>query len=390
VSAKGAVEAPPLDPPPLAADDAPFVPALPAWLHTRLPARAVRPTALTAHTLRIVTGSVIVLYLFVLALRLLAAAAGGVADLLQRIDAHGPLNLLGFGWLLAYGALSGSPVAALALSLLHGGAVTTSEALGMVSGSRFGASMVVLLVGFIAYLRGRRRPDGIYVGVLALLTTATIYAPATLLGLAVLKAGWLHGTVERLPLQWDSIATVAKPLVTALDERLPAAALFALGIGALLGAFWLFDRLLPNLDPPSPRIERLSRRFDSPRSMFLFGALITSVTMSVSLSVTILVPLTLKGIVRRNAVIPYIMGANITTFIDTLFASFLVPGGGATEVVVVEMLSVTAVSLVVLTLAYRPYQRALLAVAHRVSAQPRWLAAFLAVMTLVPMGLLLA
>ena len=29
MSAKGAVEAPPLDPPPLAADDAPFVPALP-------------------------------------------------------------------------------------------------------------------------------------------------------------------------------------------------------------------------------------------------------------------------------------------------------------------------------------------------------------------------
>jgi Na+/phosphate symporter len=178
--------------------------------------------------------------------------------------------------------------------------------------------------------------------------------------------------------------------VSALDDRLPAAALFALGIGALLGAFWLFDRLLPNLDPPSPRIERLSRRFDSPRLMFLFGALITSVTMSVSLSVTILVPLTLKGIVRRNAVIPYIMGANITTFIDTLFASFLVPGGGATEVVVVEMLSVTVVSLLVLTLGYRPYQRALLAIAHRVSARPRWLAGFLGAMTLVPLGLLLA
>jgi len=388
VSTHGAVEAPPRDP--SAVPDEPVVPPLPAWLHTRLPARAVRPTALTALTLRTAAGSVLVLYLFVLALRLLAAAAGGVADLLQRLDAHGPLNLLGFGWLLAYGALSGSPVAALALSLLHGGAVTTSEALGMVSGSRFGASMVVLLVGFVAYLRGRRRPDGIYVGVVALLTTATIYTPATLLGLAILKAGWLHGAIERLPLQWEPIGTVAKPLVSALDERLPAAELFALGIGALLGAFWLFDRLLPTLDPPSPRIEHLSSRFDSPRSMFLFGALITSVTMSVSLSVTILVPLTLKGIVRRNAVIPYIMGANITTFIDTLFASFLVPGGGATEVVMVEMLSVTLVSLLVLTLAYRPYQRALLGVAHHVSAQPRWLAAFLAAMTLVPLGLLLA
>ena len=69
----------------------------------------------------------------------------------------------------------------------------------MVSGSRFGASMIVLLVGFVAYLRGRRRPDGIYVGVVSLLTTATVYAPATVLGLLLLDRGWLHGAVDSLP-----------------------------------------------------------------------------------------------------------------------------------------------------------------------------------------------
>jgi hypothetical protein len=123
--------------------------------------------------------------------------------------------------------------------------------------------------------------------------------------------------------------------------------------------------------------------------MFLLGALLTSVTMSVSISLTLLVPLTLKGIVRRTNVIPYIMGANITTFIDTLFASFLVPGGGATEVVLVEMVSVTAVSLPVLLFAYGPYSRLLLGTAHRVSSDMRWLAAFLAIMAAVPAALLL-
>ena len=340
------------------------------------------------HALRILLGGVVVLYLFVLALRLLSASASGVADLLTRLDAGGPVNLLGFGWLLAYGALSGSPVAALALSLLHGEAISTAEALGMVSGSRFGASLVVLLVGFLAWVRGRGRPDGIYVGVVALLTTATIYTPATVLGVGLLEAGWLHGAVEQLPLQWEGLGEVAKPVVGALDERLPGVLLFLCGVMALLAAFWVFDRLLPNLDPPSPRLERLSRRFSTPRSMFLFGALITSLTMSVSISLTILVPLTLKGVVRRTTVIPYIMGANITTFIDTLFASLLVPGGGATEVVLAEMLSVTVVSLAVLLLFYGPYSRALLGTARLVSSDARWFAGFLAVFGAVPVALL--
>ena len=36
-----------------------------------------------------------------------------------------------------------------------------------------------------------------------------------------------------------------------------------------------------------------------------------------------LVPLALKGYVRRDRVIPYVMGANIATWIDTLFAALL-------------------------------------------------------------------
>jgi hypothetical protein len=355
-----------------------------------LPLRLHRGTRATAQTVRLLVSGAAVFYLFVLALRLLSASASGVADLLKNIGADGPLNLLGFGWLLAYGALSGSPVAALSLSLLHGGAVTTSEALGMVSGSRFGASMIVLVVGFVAYLRGRGRPDGIYVGVISLLTTATIYAPATLLGLGLLHTGWLHGTVDHVPVQWgDGLAMIAKPIVRQVDSHVPGVVVFLLGVGSLLAAFTLFDRLLPNLDPPTPRIERFSQRFRTPRRMFLLGAAITSVTMSVSISLTILVPLTMKGVVRRTDVIPYVMGANITTFIDTLFASFLVPGGGATEVVIAEMLSVTAVSVLVLLLIYRFYARLLLSTAHLVSSDLRWLAVFLAIMAAVPLALLL-
>jgi solute carrier family 34 (sodium-dependent phosphate cotransporter) len=349
-----------------------------------------RPRQPALAVLRGAGGVAVALYLFVVALKLLSASAPGVAGLLVRLAAEGPVNMLGFGWLAAYGALSGSPVAALALSLLDGGAIDQSGALGMLAGSRMGASFVVLLVGFAAYLRGRGRPDGVYVGVVSLLTTITTYAPATLLALWLLGTGWLDRPAGAIPTGWaDLPAALASPVVGWMEAHAAGVVLFGAGVGALLGAFWVFDRVLPSLDPPSPRFERLARRFGSPRSMFLFGALITSMTMSVSLSVTILVPLTLKGIVRRHTVIPYIMGANITTFLDTLFAALLLDAQTAAPVVLAEMLAVAAVSLLVLMLAYERYASLILGAAHAVTSDRRWLAGFLAALAGVPLVLLL-
>lgn len=339
---------------------------------------------------RTAAGVLLAIYLFTVALKLLSAAAPGVAMLFERLAIDSVPNLVGFGWLAAYGALSGSPVAALSLSLLDGGAIDPPGALAMLSGSRMGASLIVLLVGFVAYLRGRGRPDGVYVGVVALLTTIAVYIPATALGLWFLDTGALDSPSRLVPTGWAALpAALASPLVDPVRGRLPGGVLFAMGVATLMGAFWIFDRILPNLDPPSPRFERLSRRFRSARAMFLFGALVTSITMSVSLSVTILVPLTMKGVLRRKDVIGYVMGANITTFLDTLFASLLLDAKAATPVVLAEMLAVTAVSGLVFLLVWRPFSALVLGVASRVSARRGWLAGFLALLFAVPVALAL-
>jgi len=353
-------------------------------------ARRQRRRRIAWIVVRSLAGVLTAIYLFTIALKLLSAAAPGVAQLFIRLSIETVPNLVGFGWLAAYGALSGSPVAALSLSLLDGGAIEPPGALAMLSGSRMGASLIVLLVGFVAYVRGRGRPDGVYVGVVALLTTILIYVPATALGLWLLDTGVLDGPSTLVPTGWaDLPAALAEPVVNPLGELLPGAALFAMGVGTLLTAFWIFDRILPNLDPPSPAFERFSRHFQSARAMFIFGALVTSVTMSVSLSVTILVPLTLKGVIRRKDVIAYVMGANITTFLDTLFASLLLDAAAATPVVLAEMIAVTAVSALVFAVAWRPFSGFVLASASRISADHRLLAGFLGVLFLVPLGLTL-
>ncbi len=331
------------------------------------------------------------LWLFVLALQLISAGASGLSPVLDALSADGVAGYLGFGWLGSYVAMSGSPVAAIALSLFSGGVTSDLETFAMINGSRLGASLIVLVVGFLAYLTGRRNPDGLYIGVVALLTAMTLWAPAVPLGLLVLDRGWLDGVHLGSPPGLDSaVGFVSKPIVEALAGALPRLLVFGGGVAVLIAAFALFDRALPNLDGPGPRLEALSRALQQRYAMFGFGLLMTLVTLSVSLSVTILVPLALKGYVRRERVIPYVMGANIATWVDTLFAALLLDSPRAFTIVLTEMVCGAAISLTVLFLLYRPYTAAVLWAAHRASSSRRNLALLLAGCFAAPALLLLA
>ena len=329
------------------------------------------------------------LWLFVLALQLIKTGASGLRPVLDSVSADGVLGHLGFGWFGSYVVMSGSPIAAVAMSLYAGGATSDLETFAMINGSRLGASLIVLVVGFVSYVTGRRNPDGLYIGVVALLTGITLWTPAVPLGLLVLDKGWLDGVRVSSPGGLSSfVSTISNPAVNPLNDALPRLAVLGCGLGSLIGAFTLFDRSLPSLERPGPRFEALSRALQQRYAMFAFGTLVTLLTLSVSLSVTILVPLALKGYVRRDRVIPYVMGANIATWVDTLLAALLLNSPHAFTIVLTEMLVGGSISLTVLFLLYGPYTRMILAAAHIVSSSRRNLLLFLASLFVMPLVLL--
>jgi Na+/phosphate symporter len=77
------------------------------------------------------------LLLFILGIELLKGGAQGVAPLIGNyLAVDNPANALGFGWLLAYLVMSGSPVAAATLAFFDAGALDRLQALAMITGSR--------------------------------------------------------------------------------------------------------------------------------------------------------------------------------------------------------------------------------------------------------------
>jgi Na+/phosphate symporter len=118
--------------------------------------------------------------------------------------------------------------------------------------------------------------------------------------------------------------------------------------------------------------------------MFAIGLAVTALTLSVSVSLSLLVPLAAKGYVRRENVCPYILGANITTFIDTLFAGALVGHPDAVRIVAVLMTCVTVLSVPVVLLVPYSFERLVDRVARRATRSTRSLVFFVAGLLLVP------
>jgi solute carrier family 34 (sodium-dependent phosphate cotransporter) len=326
--------------------------------------------------------------LFVLALELLKRGASGVEPVLRWAGVSGMAGGICAGWLGACLLLSGSPVAAVALSLLAAGALSTGEAFGMIGGSRLGASFVVLVVGALADLRSRRlEARSAYIGVTALLATAVVYVPALALAWVLLA----RGTLAALRIEGRELAVAVErvlgPLLGVLGG-LPRAALFLLGIALLLAAFRALDRALPDLQARETPLLPADHVVYRPWFMFGVGLAVTAVTLSVSLSLSLLVPLAARGFVRRENVWPYVLGANVTTLVDTLFAGALVGHPDAARMVALLMLSVGVLSLPPVFVFPHAFGRALDRAARLATASARALALFLVALLALPLLLI--
>jgi sodium-dependent phosphate cotransporter len=335
---------------------------------------------------------VLALFLFVLAIQMMKEGAGTLSLHLE-LAGWNAISTLGLGALLAYLFLSGKPVAAFALALFAAGGLTRLQAFTMLSGGRLGAAFIVLLVGFLYAIRGRNARESIGVGVLALSLTALVYVPGMMVGYGVLKSGLLD-SVDLTSARFQSvIGYVFDPIVHGVANVLdvihvPDAVLLPIGGAVIVGAIKLLDRLLPEVE--GRRLESGRSRVRSQWVMFLMGFLITLVTLSVSVALTILVPLAAKGHVTRKEAIPYIMGANVATLADTLLVAVVYNNAVGVQIVLAEFIGVALVTAAYLVLAYRPLCRGMLALDEWVVARNSRLWAFVATLFVLPALLLAA
>ena len=310
----------------------------------------------------------------------------------DQLHIEGFWDGLGFGWLAAAVILSGSPVAAMAVTLQNIQAIDPLSSFGMINGSRMGAAFVILLLGYIYSLRGKdHRGTGMSVGLLSLLVAQSVQIPAMLIGVIFLQTGTfsslrLNQDVQNMTAMMEN--SFFDPVVSLLQRALPDWTLFFIGLGVIILSFRLFDRTVPHHLPESVETDRYTSLLYRPLVMFALGLVVTFFTMSVSVSLGLLVPLSAKDLIRREHIVPYIMGAGISTFVDTLAAALILQDGAVTIVVITEMMSILLVSLVYITIGFTQYQHTMLGIEAFLSNHKRALGLYLLAFVAVPLTLI--
>ncbi len=329
--------------------------------------------------------------LFILSLESLTLGAKPLGPLIRgAFSVDSPANSLGFGWLFATLVFSGSPVAATAVAFHDAQVLTTQEAYAMIVGSRLGASFFVLVLGVVYVIRGHKPEQSLSSGILSQFVTQSVYLPALLVGSLALSRGWTSGWSIRPAATGSSLLDIVfSPFSQALSTYVPGWALFPLAFVSLLLCFALFDRSLPQLKLREENLGAPSRLVFRPIVSFFLGGAITLVSFSVRVSLSLLVPLSARGYIRQENAIPYIMGANVTTLIDTLFAAVLLGHPEGPSMVLTLMLSVGLTSLLILVAGFRGYERLLVRLTNWTVSRRRNLAVYVLLMFVAIIGLML-
>ncbi|MFB6178589.1 MAG: sodium:phosphate symporter [Halorientalis sp.] len=295
--------------------------------------------------------------LFLFAVQLLGATTRAAAPTLRRVLTRivvGEYSALGLSWLAAYGLGNGSVVAALALSLFSGGLVTTSQLFLMVAGSRLGAAAIVVFIGALEYVQKRRfsLQESVSMGLLTFLLTYSIYVPATVIGYLLLPVttGPVRAVGPVQPIEGGSPPVFA-PINSRLIASLGPPAALVLAVVVLFASLQLFDRILSRIDTQVLRAY-LFRHFRRRWLSFGLGVLITILTTSVAFSLGVIVPLYNRNYVTRGELMPYVLGANLGTIVDSLVVALVLP----TPVGVATVLLLLVVSSAVTLLALAGYE----------------------------------
>jgi sodium-dependent phosphate cotransporter len=331
--------------------------------------------------------------LFLFAVQLLGASTAAAAAPLERFFRQyvaGSGQALGASWLATYVLTNGSVVAALSVSLFKTGVLTASQLFLMLAGSRLGGAAIVLLIGMLDYFQKRRYSFGesTRLGILTFLLSHSIYLPATVLGyllLPGLQTGF--GSVsDRIDLSFHPLAAF-DPATGAVVDTVGVGLSLVMAVLVLVVSLTLFDRVLKRINTEWLR-ERFFRRFQHKWTSFGLGILITGMTTSVAFSLGVVVPLYNRNYIKRKEIVPYVLGANIGTFFDTIVIAVLLesPQGVA---IVLSLVAVGTIITVGALVWFLTYFQVVKSIQTRLVINRRYLAGFLISLVVLPMLLVL-
>jgi sodium-dependent phosphate cotransporter len=275
----------------------------------------------------------VLLYLFILSITLLGAAAkllgSDFAKALIQTTSN-PLVGLAIGVLATSIIQSSSTTTSILVGLVGSGMLPFEAAIPMVMGANIGTTVTNMIVSMVHIRRGdefRRAFAGATVHDFFNLCSVIVLLP---LQISVDLIGWTASHAERFFASYGGLtftsplAIISKPVAKEIVLLIGNSAWLTVVLALIMLFFALFYivRVLKSL--VLARVERFFQRFvfRTPVLSFLLGLSLTALVQSSSITTSIVVPLIGAGVLSIYQIYPYTLGANIGTTITAFLASF--------------------------------------------------------------------
>ncbi len=274
------------------------------------------------------------LYLFILAIQLLKKASGMIApDAKQFIFANlSPIKAIAAGWFSTTLAQSSGAVSSVAISFAGNNIIDLPTAVYILVGASMGTTITALIISLITVTSKRKDFRhgfeialcySIYSFFLVFIVFFLEYFFALFSRTALYLAKLFEGNFSYLRVP-DIVDLITSPLVSPLSEN---NFLFVFVIAFLILIFalkYIGRAIIEVLGGEVKAKNFVNRHFDSPIKAYFLGVLLTAIVFSSSITISLLVPLAVAGLIGLRRSIPFILGADLGTFTDTFLVSLIV------------------------------------------------------------------
>jgi len=271
-----------------------------------------------------------------------------------------PVKSFFLSYMMTEITMSWSPIAGAFIGLWEALKIPMTNLMSIILWTRWGVNSVLLITGLLMLIKWKSLRRALGITVIQFFVTFSVTALSALFVFPLLKTNMFTSIASNLSSAWMGgwgLHNMINLVSNLMKFHIPSN-IYLLIVGALFLVWWLFAFDKNFSFVKDKHVAKHIRKIENRKTAFLAWFILTALTMSLSISVTLLLPLYIRKVVTRRHLIPYILWANISTLFDTLFLWIMTHSKMWVEVVLTFMLAAT-VAVFIYLLIFRYYKKSI-------------------------------
>ncbi len=286
--------------------------------------------------------------------------------------------------------MSGSPIAWAFIGLGEALRIPVNNLMSIILWTRWWVNSVLLITGLLMLLKWKSLRRALWITVIQFFVTLSVTLLSATFVFSLLKLNVFNTMGELLTNSVTStvwLHWIVNFFSNWIKFHIPGMInILIVGIVFLIWWLFAFDKNFSFVR--DEKVAKKIRKIENRKTAFLSWFILTALTMSLSISVTLLLPLYVRKVITRRHLIPYILWANISTLFDTLFL-WIMTNSAMWVRVILSFMAATIISVSFYLLIFKYYKKSISYFTDKILDNNYYFIIFLIIIMFTPLLFLL-